>query len=318
MSKAGRDSPEVIKFLTLFERLKLFVDDIPEDLRALAAGDTIVKTLCVELSIATLPFHMHSLVGRNMFAAPVEPKFLHAWRDYEERYEEVVSDISFSDIFSELPLGESSNVSRVDILWENADIQAAEEARNVAEVIDFVRFRIDQEDQSTKEQTDFVDRIEDGLFTWDRLEGDIGFDVRGVLRRRALIPFVLIPRRVATRYGGGEKLSLLASLRQVHDAFIFGTPYAALALMRSIMEVVLRDHYHAEGSDLSERVRNVRRRLPPRANEAALHRLRKLANAILHFEREKDEGLPKMDEVRLEKEILSLLLVLRALIEGVK
>ena len=35
-------------------------------------------------------------------------------------------------------------------------------------------------------------------------------------------------------------------------------------------------------------------------------------------EREKDEGLPSMNEVRLEKEIVSLLFVLRALIEGAK
>ncbi len=54
------------------------------------------------------------------------------------------------------------------------------------------------------------------------------------------------------------------------------------------------------------------------ANEAALHRLRKLANAIVHLDREKDEGLPAMDDVRLEKEIVSLLLVLRGLIEGAK
>ena len=39
---------------------------------------------------------------------------------------------------------------------------------------------------------------------------------------------------------------------------------------------------------------------------------------ILHLDREKDEGLPRMDEVRLEKEIISLLFVLRTLIEGAK
>lgn len=88
--------------------------------------------------------------------------------------------------------------------------------------------------------------------------------------------------------------------------------------MRSIMEAVLRDHYDAEGRNLCERIRNARDRLPPRANEANLHRLRKLANAILHLDREKDEGLANIDEVRLEKEILSLLFVLRALIEGAK
>jgi hypothetical protein len=63
--------------------------------------------------------------------------------------------------------------------------------------------------------------------------------------------------------------------------------------------------------------RHVARR-PESANEAALHRLRKLANAILHLDRKRHEGLPRLDDVRLEKEIVSLLFVLRALIEGVK
>lgn len=39
---------------------------------------------------------------------------------------------------------------------------------------------------------------------------------------------------------------------------------------------------------------------------------------ILHLDPSKENELPKMDEVRLEKEIVSLLFVLRALIEGVK
>jgi hypothetical protein len=110
---------------------------------------------------------------------------------------------------------------------------------------------------------------------------------------------------------------MFTNLQQAHDAFIYGANFAALALMRSVMEAMLRDHYRAEGTDLSERIRNARGRLPPGANEAALHRLRKLANAVLHLDREKDEGLPAMDEVRIEKEIVSLLFVLRALIEGV-
>ena len=40
---------------------------------------------------------------------------------------------------------------------------------------------------------------------------------------------------------------MLTNLQQAHDAFVYGAHYAALALMRSIMEAVLRDHYGAEG-----------------------------------------------------------------------
>ena len=139
-----------------------------------------------------------------------------------------------------------------------------------------------------------------------------------MFRRRALIPFVLVPRQIAAKHGSAEKLSMLKNLQQAHDAFVFGATYAALALMRSIMEAVLRDHYRADGKDLSERIRNARGRLPPGASEGALHRLRKQANAVLHLDHEKDEGLASMDDVRLEKEIVSLLFVVRALIEGAK
>jgi hypothetical protein len=86
--------------------------------------------------------------------------------------------------------------------------------------------------------------------------------------------------------------------------------------MRSIMEVVLRDHYGANGNDLSGRISNSKKLLPTGANEAALHRLRKFANAILHLDAGNELAIPELETEQLEMEILSLLRVLRALIEG--
>jgi hypothetical protein len=103
---------------------------------------------------------------------------------------------------------------------------------------------------------------------------------------------------------------------QLLNSFVYGAAYAALALMRSIMEFALRDHYGAQGADLNECIRNARPRLPRAVSEAALHRLRRRANAILHLEQENDQGLSSMDEVLLE-EVVSLLFVPRALIEGI-
>ncbi len=252
-----------------------------------------------------------------LFAAPVDPAFLAAWRDYEDRYEAILSGIWLSDILPELADAEPSRVPKADLQWDNADDEASEQAGAIEEAIDFAQFNADQDDRWI-DQPDFIERIQDGIAAWERLRQDTGFDLHGVFRRRALVPFVLVPRQIAAKHGSAETLSMLKNLQQAHDAFVFGATYAALALMRSIMEAVLRDRYRAEGKDLNERIRKARGRLPPGANEGALHRLRKLANAILHLDREKDEGLPKMDEVRLEKEIVSLLFVLRALIEGAK
>jgi len=129
---------------------------------------------------------------------------------------------------------------------------------------------------------------------------------------------VLIPRSVAARYGDKDRHSLLTNLQQAHDAFVFGVPHASIAMMRSIMEAVLRDHYRANGSSLYAMIED-RRFAPPRAaNKAALHKLRTLANAVLHLgEEQLEEHLPKLDDQGLEKEIVRLLFVLRSLIEGI-
>ena len=317
MSSPCKDSPEVVEFMALFTRLKSWSDDDPEGLFDFAADDESVRKLCIELSFAAHFLKMNERRARVLFAAPVDPLFLNAWRDYEERYESTVSRIWLSDLLPELASADPAGVPKADLQWENAHDEAGVQAGGIEDAMEFAQFNADQEHRWV-DQPDFIERIQDGIAAWDRLTQDTGFDLRGVFRRRALVPFVLVPRQIAAKHGSSDKLSMLKNLQQAHDAFIFGATYAALALMRSIMEAVLRDHYRAEGKDLNERIRNARGRLPPNANEVALHRLRRLANAILHLDRDKDEGLPKMDEVRLEKEIVSLLFVLRALIEGAK
>lgn len=315
MIRGGKDSAEVIDFMTLFTRLKDWCDDAPDELADLATSDSSVQELCNHLFHAARSLQMNERRARELFATPVDPAFLAAWRDYEERYEPVVPVI-----WANFMLGESDEPSRLprpDLQWDIADDEAQEQAEAIEEAIEFARSNADQ-DYRWEDHPEFIVKIDEGIGAWDRLKRDTGFDLRGIFRRRELIPFVLVPRRVAAKHGSAETLSMLKNLQQAHDAFIYGATYAALALMRSIMDSVLRDHYHAEGNDLSERIRNARARLPRGANETRLHRLRKLANAILHLDREKNEGLPGLDEVRLEKEIVSLLYVLRALIEGAK
>lgn len=316
MSESGKDSPEVIEFMTLFARLKNWCDDVPEELFDFAKSDSSVKNLCKQLAQAVHVLKRNERRRQVLFATPVDPAFLKAWRDFEERYETVVKDIWFLDFLPDFLADEPSQAPSADLQWENADLHARVAANGIEQAIDFAQFNADQDDRWDASQEDYIELIQNGIAEWNRLNQDAGFDLRGVFRRRALVPFVLVPRRVAAKYGGSEKLSMLNNLQQAHDAFVYGTSYAALALMRSIMEALLRDHYGAEGKDLSEWIQSTRSRLPRGANEAALHRLRKLANAILHLDQVKDEGLPAMDNERLEKEIVSLLFVLRALIEG--
>jgi hypothetical protein len=306
--KPAKDSTEVIKFMALFQKLRDWIDDDPFGLEELAADDEALKRLCNNLGFAATFLSMNEKRQRELFSAPVDPKFIEAWRTYEARYASLISGIFLSDIGLDLRSSPIENKSEADFLWETADDDAKDQAKAIEGAIDFAN------DQATDDWRDFPDgfseSIEEGTSAWKRLAKETGFDLRGIFRRRELVPFVLIPRHVSQQHGDAEKLSLFTHLRQAHDAFIFGVPFAALALMRSILETTLRVHYHANGDDLKQMIENCYH-LPRDASKPALHRLRTLTNAILHFNSE-NARLP----ADFERDLLSLLFVLRALIEG--
>jgi hypothetical protein len=318
----GKDSAEVVKFLTVYSRLKDWCDDDPDAILQLAIADKQFKDLCMQLLGAAERLHASEQRHRHLFAAPVDPKFLSAWRDFEVRYEHILaanwSTFVFGDESADLS-DQSKSSTNADRKWENADLNAKIAADLIEKVIGFARVQAFDEDEPLEPDYSMSAEhaVEMAIDYWERLTDDVGFDLADVFRRRRLVPFVFFPRHIAARHGVSEKKSIYQSLQQAHDAFIFGVPFAALALMRSIMETVLRDHYDAQGNDLSERINSVRKILPAGANEAALHRLRKLANAVLHGRADSGEMLTTLEPFQMEKEMVSLLLVLRALIEGV-
>jgi len=305
----SKDSPEALAFLAVFNRLKTLIDGDPANIVPDAQKDESIRDLCLDLLCAAYQADPPNLRGPDTLIAPADPVFIRAWRDYEENYATPVFAAVFAD------LGGDDTRTLPDARWATADDDATEASHGILEAMSFAQFNIEQEDRHVSFQDGFVDDIRAGLAAWDKLHTETRFDLRGIFRRRALIPFVLIPRAVAATYAGTDRHSLLTNLQQAHDAFVFGVPHAAIAMMRSIMEAVLRDHYRAEGPSLHAMIED-RRFSPPRAaNKAALHRLRMLANAVLHLG-EQSLDLPKMNEQALEKEVVRLLFVLRALIEG--
>jgi hypothetical protein len=315
MSAHSKDSAAVIKFMSLFEKLKDWSDNEPESLPKLVEADEGLKNLCISLCGAAHTLTMNERRRRELFAAPVDPKFRDAWRDYEDRFAKPVATIWLADLIPNIGNAEPEPISQAELNWDNANHDGAQQSGAIESAIEFAHEQANQDWRSFPE--DFRESIDDARAAWERLKHDAGFDLQGVFRRRELVPFVLVPRHVAAKYGNTDP-SMLKNLQQAHDAFIFGAPFAALALMRSIMESLVRNHYGAEGEDLNLRqcIDQARKRLPSGASAAALHRLRRLANTILHLKPEKDEGPPKIEPLPLEKEIVSLLLVLRALIEG--
>jgi hypothetical protein len=314
MTNAGKDSAEVVKFMQCFAKLKDWTDDDANGLVELASEDDPLRELCNDVFWAAAILEMNERRRRETFTTPVDPIFIRCWRDYEERYQSALARIAL-DLGQEFDKDQPSEFTRANFLWNEADVEAKAQATGISEAIEFAQDNADQDHRWDEDQEDFIYRIKEGVAAWEGLKERTGFNMQGVFRRRALIPFVLVPRKIGAKHGNAETVLMLKNLQQAHDAFVFGTPHAAIALLRSVAESVLRGHYGAGEGDFIELIKSARSRLPSGANEAALHRLRKLANSVLHLNNKSFERFPNSEESRQEKEIVSLLFVIRTLIE---
>ncbi len=101
-------------------------------------------------------------------------------------------------------------------------------------------------------------------------------------------------------------------MQQAQEAFIDGLHFAALAMMRSILEVILRTHYHLGDGKLVKLVEAAAAKglFPPEIGLPQIQMLLKLGSDAVH---PKSEKLHKVQDV--EKEVLYNLVILRILIE---
>jgi hypothetical protein len=83
----GKDDETLIEFMVLFRKLSDAIDDDPAELEQLVADDEPLRRLCLDLDWAATILRMNERRHRQIFSAPVDPGFIAAWRDYEERYE---------------------------------------------------------------------------------------------------------------------------------------------------------------------------------------------------------------------------------------
>lgn len=317
----SEDDEDVIRFRTRFEKLRDWIDDNPVGLPKLAYDDAPLQALCFEVWESSNRISSKERRHRELFAGPVDPAFISAWRDFEERYRSAIFEIT---VVASLDLAPSNGHlaakienDRFDSEWRRAAEEAALDAAAVNAAINQADVEVCSVHESGSESnhSDYVEHLEEvkaGVTAWANLADQVGFDLEGVFRRRALVPFVNIPSHVANNQGKTDPLTLTTHLKQAQEAFVYGVPFAALALMRSILDVVLRRYYCEstfDKDDLKDII-DYARGLPSVANKQRLHRLRMLANNILHFNTDR-VNLPR----EMEREILSFLLVLRALIE---
>jgi hypothetical protein len=94
------------------------------------------------------------------------------------------------------------------------------------------------------------------------------------------------------------ELSLLLHLQQTQEAFILGVPLTTVSHMCALTELVLSSHYGFFSGNLQDKID----RLPPNKTEKdASHKLRMLANDVLHFGTRPEETRDESEETEFER-----------------
>jgi hypothetical protein len=324
------DSPEVQAFMIAFHKLRNLVDDTPKLIVSEAQQDMSLLKICNDVSSAAFWLRQHERVRRELFVSSANPAFVSAWREYQSTWAEPIGTVLWvcQDGFDlRLPanvdpepgapphLVEKSFESR----WKEVDRAASSAASAVEQAIREAEIAIDAFPGDQENEKRWVEDVRYGIDAWRNLADEVGFDLAGVFRRRELVPFVMIPRHVSKLHGAAEPMSLLTMLQQAQEAFIYGLPFAAFALMRAILELLLKNHYGSSGLDpdrldLSELI-ETSRGLPQSVHRARLHMIRQLGNDVLHFKKLYFSKERTSDLAKLEREVISHFLTLQALIE---
>jgi hypothetical protein len=313
-----------VDFLLQFRKLRTLIDDKPADIQARAAEDDNFRSVCVNLHRTSSYIQESWDRERGRSRGPIDKHFIDAWRDFELRFQSPVCAVGF-DVFKRILASIDGQYEEIppSLLRlfmpprpEDLLTAAAKQGKELADSLKAYLDLPNAENRDEDPDRDFL--IQQGQHAWNYLTQTVGLGLDGVFRRFKMIPWTLVPRHVANKhdYPGDHsaKASLFRHLQEAHAAFVFGAYYASIAMCRAVLELVLRDHYGAIGTDLERKIASVQR-FPLGVRPLVLQKLRMRANAILHYSPEKLRGQNDNPEL-LEGEFLTFVLTLRLLIEG--
>ena len=288
------------KFLTAFRKLKEWTDDTPEVLENNSESDQSLANLCFQVSdlfLSLLPEMKKQ--GPNIYDN-IDQSTLIAYRDFENRYERYVMKVVHS-YFRRQILETFEPVIDPEILELKASAIKAVDIiplinRTKMELAENSEYRRDQEFESKM----LYDLSQANLWLRGKVREKVGIsysthtaidyilefvehtglDFFAAKHRCALVRPVFIPEHISKKFGNQKQIALYKSLQQALNAFVFGSPAAAIALIRSVVEVVLSEHYGSRGRDLHELIDNAKG-LPTTARPDKLHKIRRVAKSHL-------------------------------------
>jgi hypothetical protein len=328
---------ELGAFVSTFRKLKEWTDECPERIIEFAERDGSIGSLCFDMMNCYLDLALSIDKSGIVIRDGVDVTFIRNMREFEKLYKFSVEKASFNYLKT---WGKIFGLDRDDgfkDLWKQANFiingmdnisskcnedqwlffhkSGKELQQRIITQLTAANNWLKGNEIKTPYKSDGsplgVTAIDDLLWLID----DFHLDIGTAFRRKSLLPDIYIPAHVSDRFHNQEKAALYDYLEQASKAFIFGSAAGSIALLRSVVELVLSEHYRSSGRELSELIDNAQG-LPKNASASQLHRLRKMANAILHVPIPRGPGTDEIEERRSELDTLALINLVRELIEG--
>lgn len=336
MNSAAKDHPVVIKFLAAFSRLRNACDDDPKGIVQQAVDDESFAKICAEVCEAYYEIVEIESDTSDKSVRFVGKEFIKARRLFEMKFRlsamfsalnienfEAASQMakvesialecgrSLHEFFEDRKRGKAFD----EIDWESENEKADKRAQSVHDALDYAWENYLSGGDSLNEFNDLY--VGQGLENLTMLHSNgFGPDLTGLYRRRALTPLTLIPTSISHGSSHQIKVSALTLLEEAQSAFIFGTPFATLTLLRAIVEIVLTEHFRIQGRDLKDQINKSAKLLPPLVYPSDLHRLRMDANSLLHDRGAKQAASGIRTQMDLELSVANHLDKVRLLLEG--
>lgn len=95
-----------------------------------------------------------------------------------------------------------------------------------------------------------ANRCRIALDAFDYLTSVIGIDIDAIFKRWREVPAIFMPPAISNKHAS-EKGSLNDLLDNAVRAYVCGAPAAAIAMCRSVLEMVVKDHYLTDSKDRS-------------------------------------------------------------------
>lgn len=235
--------------------------------------------------------------GNNPISTEMPNKYFEKWKRYENEYSHIYDSFNSKSLqdtawmVDEL-FGENSEMSEkwklvMDGMLDLTDYKAKKNSNwpafveqtnsraqsHVQEAVESICAALERIDDNQGYWKDYVREILDLL-------NDKAFDLEKFLKFKMLEGKILLPRETKIRHQNKNIKSIEIYLDQSVRAYCAVSPAGAFALLRSIIESLLREHFEATGSDLASYINSAKGFTAFERNK--MHNLRKDANSVLH------------------------------------